>query len=116
MTTIAQIHKVNVILSRFTICVGSVCSPTTSNHPLAVLWEITGSFVTLHENTDHLQLFINVEFLAYPVSSMCTEYNGESFKKKNLDHKLSYEHLCSVTTFPESRAFSHSGSHLMFLS
>ena len=41
------------------------------------------SNVTCYEKIDHLQFFINLEFLAHLVSSVCAKYIGESLKIKS---------------------------------
>ena len=54
--------------------------------------------VTCSRKRDCWEFFINIEFLAWIDSSVCTEYNGKSFKetRKNIDHKQSYDRFYAV--------------------
>ena len=44
---------------------------------------------------DHLEFFINIEFLEWVDSPFCVEHSGE-FLKRKYDHKLSYDNSMYV--------------------
>ena len=68
------------------------------NRMILILNDLTGlpqEYVTGYEKRDHLGFFVKNEFLAWMDSSMCAAYNGSS-SKKNIDHKLSYDHFYAL--------------------